>query len=82
MVARRVLIQFFFFRKVAVKSNIVIIEVQIIIIRYNSVKCVIHVCHNSGFESISKFYRLVISKSGYRWLCIGCFIGWRDEIVS
>ena len=26
---------------------------------YNSVKCVI--CHNSGLESISKFFRLVIT---------------------
>ena len=26
---------------------------------YNSVKCVI--CHNSGLESISKFFRLVIN---------------------
>ena len=28
---------------------------------YNSVKCVIHVCHDSSLESISKFFRLVIN---------------------
>ena len=81
MVARRVLIQGFdFFRKIAVKSNIVIIEAHIIIIRYNSVKSVI--CHNSGLGSISKFFRLAISRSVNQWSCIGCLIGWKDEIVT
>ena len=56
MITRWVQIQgLIFFIKVAFKSNIVIIEVQIIIKRYNSVKCVI--CHNSGLESISKFFQ-------------------------
>ena len=44
---------------------------------YNSVKRVI--CHNSGLESISKFFRLVINRLVYLWQCSGCFIGWKDD---
>ena len=45
--------------KVALKSNLFIMEVLSMMLSYNSVKCVI--CHNSGLESISKFLKLVIN---------------------
>ena len=45
--------------KIAFKSNLFIN----IMLSYNSFKCVI--CHNSGLESISKFFRLVINRRAY-----------------
>ena len=41
---------------------------------YNSVKCVI--CHNSGLESISKFFRLVING-----VYIGCFLVGKTRLL-
>ena len=41
---------------------------------YNSVKCVI--CHNSGLESISKFFRLVING-----VYIGCFMVGKTRLL-
>ena len=44
---------------------------------YNSIKCVI--CHNSGIESISKFFRLVINDVYIDGSVLVCFFGPKDE---
>ena len=60
--------------KVALKSNLSIMEVLSMMLSYNSVKCVI--CHNSGLESISKFFRLVIDG-----VYIGCFMVGKTRLL-
>ena len=44
---------------------------------YNAIKCVI--CHNSGIESISKFFRLVINDVYSDGSVLVCFFGRKDE---